>query len=238
MGAVPKSVPTAVAPSAGNSVKINERPQRGPYKPMSGSSYVPYVPGGEGSQDVRPQPGYGGAGSSGSGPDTGTGAPSVPAMGGALFTPGPIDAHYQSQVQAANPYAVNRPRAPGLFTFVKAYANGIFLGKQNVGSTGWQTRQQQQRTSYMRITPPAHGAGYAPETFTPRQLPQRGQTYQYNPVTGNDQPGPGILNRTTYGAGQTAGGVGGNQYTPSPGPPATTSTAGAAANPSGMPVWG
>jgi len=237
MGAVPKSVPTAVAPSAGNSVAVNQKAQRGPYKPMAGSSYVPYVPGNDTPEDVAPQPGYGGAGSAGGPPAGGAGAPSVPALGGVLFTPGPIDAHYQSTVQAANPYKrVNSPRTRGMLTIVKAYANHVFNGRQNVSATGWQQNSPQQRTSWMRITPPAHGAGYAPETFTPRQLPQSDASYKFNPVTGHGDPG--TLNSSTFGAGQTAGGIGGNQYTPSPGPPQTTSTAGAAANPSGMPTWG
>lgn len=233
---VPKAVPTAVAPSSGNSVLVNSKAQRGPYKPMSGSSHVPAVPRSDQPDPLMAtQPGYGGTGTAGRPLNNGSGAPSVPAQTTALFRRGPIDQHYLSEAEASNPYAVNRPAAPGLFTWVKTYVNGIFLGRQNVDTAGWQTRQAQQRTSYMRITPPAHGGGYAPETYVPRQLPQSDATYKYNPITGNDQPGVHILNRTTYGAGQTAGGVGGNQYTPAPGPPDT-----AAVQPQGggMPTWG
>jgi hypothetical protein len=243
MGAVPQSVPSAVAPSAGNSVKINQRPQRGPHKPMTGKSYVPAVPANADPEDAGLQPGYGGAGSAGGPPDTGQGAPSVPGMGGVLFTPGPLDVHYQSEVEAYNPYAVNRPAAPGLFTWVKGYLNHIGLGVQNTDTTGFRQTGAQQRTSWMRITPPAHGSGFAPATSTPRQLPQRANTSKYLPSTGTTRPGPVrgqgiVLNSSTFGAGQTAGGIGGNQYTPTPGPPETTSTAGLVQNPGGMPVWG
>lgn len=114
---------------------------------------------------------------------------------------------------------------------------------------GWKERHPQQRTSVMRNTLPPHGAGYAPETAVPHQLPQSPNTYKYNPQIGTQAYGSGhviaggyqhgrVLNSDTYGAGQTAGGIGGNQYTPAQGPPDTTSTAGNPGPASGMPTWG
>ena len=239
MGTVPKAIPTAVAPSAGSSVPVLASPQLGPYEPMSGSSYVPYVPGNEEKDPEQAyQPAYGSAYADQGAPrESGSpGAPSVP-LEGFLFRRRPADPHYLSEYQGAtDPYAkVNNPPTRGVFNWVKSYVNGIFLGKQDVDNAGWQVRQAQQRQSVMRVVQ-NRAAGYAPETAVPHQLPQSDATYKYNPVTGNDQPGPGILNRTTFGAGQTAGGIGGSQYTPSPGPPDTT--AAAQPNPSGMPSWG
>jgi hypothetical protein len=159
-------------------------------------------------------------------------------MNGALFRKGPADPHYLSEDEGdKNPYKkVNNPKTNGMLTFIKTYANGIFQGKQNVDNAGWQERGAQQRTSVMRVTTPPHGDGYAPETYVPNQMPQQARTQKFLPTTG---PGdPGTLNSSTYGAGQTAGGIGGNQYTPQPGPPETNSTADTTTNPSGMPSWG
>ena len=243
MGAVAQKITSAV-PSAvtkGNSVPVNQTAQRGPYEPMTGSSYVPYVPGNEVDEETPWQPAYATVGKTGQTLTAGsTGAPSVPGMNGALFTPGAIDPHY-TVPSAFNPYAkVNTHATRGMLTWVKAYANHVFNGKQNVSNTGWQQNSAQQRTSYMRITPPPHGAGYAPATSTPKQMPQQDRTYRFNPTTGNDLPGPrrgqgNVLNSTTYGAGQTAGGIGGSQYAPTPSGPDTvpvTSTS------TSMPTWG
>lgn len=242
MGAVPSAVPKAVPASvASSTVPVNSKAQRGPYRPMTGKSVVPAVPRTDPPDpEMATQPAYGTTGASGRPPASGSaGAPSVP-VDGFLFKRGPADAHYLVADEGGrDPYArVNNPPTRGMLTWVKAYVNGIWQGKQNVDSAGWQQRAPQQRTSWMRITPPPHGGGYAPETYDPRQLPQADNTYKFNPVLGNDQPGPRILNRTTYGAGQTAGGQGGNTYTPSPGPPDTTSTASQPPQGGGMPVWG
>lgn len=249
MGAVPKAVASAVAPSTDNSVDILTQPQLGPHYPASGKGIVPIVPTRNDVKeaDITPQPGFSGYGGVGSPFQAGSeGAPSVPPMNGALFTPGPIDVHYQSVEQEREPYAkVNNPPTRGMFTFVKTYLNGIALGQQNKESTGWNNRQAQQRTSVMRVTPPAHGMGFTQQTYTPRINPQNRNTAKYLPATGtvgygSGSPGRytrGVLNSDTFGAGQTAGGVGGNNYTPQPGPPVTTSTAGNSGT-SDMPVWG
>jgi hypothetical protein len=165
------------------------------------------------------------------------GAPSVP-LDGSFWRRGPIDSHYQSEYDPYNPYGkVNNPPTRGMFTWVKDYVNGIFLGKQNVDNAGWQTREAQQRTSVMRITPPPIANGYSPEWYLPKQMPQQPNTYKIIKSTGNDPYGTGVLNNDTFGAGQTAGGIGGNSYTPSVGqnPPSN------AVQPSGgtgMPTWG
>jgi hypothetical protein len=242
MSAVPKSVPSSVpsaVPSASNSVPVNKQAQRGPYQPMTGSAVVPVVPRSDAPDpEMAQQPGYGTIGKTGATLQSGaTGAPSVPAQPTALWKPGPIDVHYQDQNQGGkNPYKVNRPKAKGLFTWVQNYANHIGLGSQNTDNAGWRQNGAQQRTSVMRVTPPAHGDGYAPQSYVPNQLPQQPNTYRFNPVIGNNDPG--TLNSSTFGAGQTAGGIGGNQYTPSPGPPETNSTAQNASQDAGMPTWG
>jgi hypothetical protein len=241
--AVTSAVPSAV-PTASNTVVINGTPQRGPHKPMTGHSVVPYVPRTEEprADEMAWQPSYATIGTTGRTLESGSpGAPSLP-VDGFLFRRGPADPHYLVQAEGRNPYGkVNNPPTRGMLTWVKAYLNHVFNGKQNVDNAGWQQNSPQQRTSYMRITPPPHGAGYAPETAVPHQLPQQPNTYRFNPVLGTDAPGvvPGqahILNRSTYGAGQTAGGVGGSNYTPPPGPPDTTPVASPQA--SGMPTWG
>lgn len=237
----PKAVPSAVANSTANSVAILTEPQLGPHQPMSGSSINPVVPRTEGDnpEDARSQPGFLDAAGQGCQHNAGNeGAPSVPGLGGVLFTPGPIDQHYQSMDEPYNPVAkVNNPPTRGMFTWVKSYLNHIAQSPQDVDGNGFRISPPQQRTSVMRITPPPHGNGYSPETYTPRQLPQAPHTYKFNPATGTQAYGTGVLNSDTFGAGQTAGGVGGNQYTPAPGPPDTTSTAGGAGT-STMPTWG
>jgi hypothetical protein len=251
MPSIAKAVPSAVAPSAQNSVKILTEPQLGPYTPMSGHSVIPVVPQAGSPDDAPRQPGYGDAYGEGGQFNAGSGgAPSVPGMGGVLFTNGPIDPHYQDETETRNPYAkVNNPPTRGMLTWVKGYLNGI-ARSQDTDLTGRKTRHPQQRTSWMRITPPPHGAGYAPETFTPRQQPQGDNTAKFLPAVGTQAYGvtvvngpsgsaKGVLNSDTYGAGQTAGGIGGSQYTPAPGPPATYSTASQdIANYNGMPTWG
>lgn len=237
---VPKAVPSAVASSTQNSVPVLTEPQLGPYEPMSGSQVMTQVPRSDElkEKELNPQPEYGGAIGSGSQRASGgAGAPSVPVRG-FLYSQGPIDTHYQSRSEDLNPYhRVNNPPTRGMFTWIKDYLNHIAFS-QNTDNTGFKINGPQQRTSYMRVTPPPHGMGYAPEPSAPYQLPQSDATYKYNPTTGTDPYGTGVLNSETFGAGQTAGGIGGNQYTPTPGPPDTNSTANAAGNPSGMPTWG
>ena len=235
--AVPSSVPASV-PSAVNTVPVLDKPQLGPYQPMLGSSIVPEVgrTPTEGTTPGNPRIGY--TGSTGRPPGSGSaGAPSVP-LEGSFWRRGPIDPHYQNEYDPQNPYGkVNNPPTRGMFTWVKDYVNGIFLGAQNVDTTGFQTREAQQRTSVMRITPPAHGDGYSPQTYLPKQMPQapNWNTRQY--VTGTDPYGSGVLNSDQFGAGQVAGGIGGSSYTPSVGqnPPTTAVQPGTT---SAMPTWG
>lgn len=237
---VPKAVPSAVAPSvSGNNVDVLTAPQLGPHQPMTGSSVVPVVPRTETEGEPRPQPHWTSHAGTGSNVNAGNyGAPSVP-VDGFLFKAGVIDEHYQSETELVDPYKrVNSPPTRGLFTWVKAYANHIAKSVQEVDPNGFRVSPPQQRTSFMRITPPAHGAGYVPEVFTPRQLPQHTNIAKFPPVTGTQPYGTGVLNSDTFGAGQTAGGIGGNQYTPAPGPPETSSTSPGQQNASGMPVWG
>lgn len=241
---VPKAVKSAVAPSAQNSVSYLTGPQLGPLNASQGDSYVPEVARPEGApnpSEITPNPSVGNAPcGTGSELESGNaGSPTVPDMNGILFRKGPIDSHYRNEYQGGrDPYTkVNNPATRGMFTFVKAYINGI-LTSQDKDNAGWQVRHPQQRTSFMRVTPPPHGNGYDPEWYEPKQQPQTPNTYKYHPVTGTQPYGTGVLNSDTFGAGQTAGGQGGNQYTPTPGPPDTTSTAGNPGNTSGMPTWG
>lgn len=251
MNSIPKAVPSAVAPSvSGNNVEVLTDAQLGPYQPMSGSQVLPVVPRTETEGEVRPQPHWTSAPGTGEPFTAGSqGAPSVP-VDGYLYKQGPIDSHYLVQDEVRSPYGkVNNPPTRGLFTWVKGYLNHIAQSPQNVDPNGFRTMPPQQRTSWMRITPPAHGMGYAPETAVPHQLPQHANTAKFLPAIGTQAYGvtqvngpsgsaKGVLNRDTLGAGQTAGGIGGNQYTPSPGPPVTTSTAGTQTASSGMPTWG
>ena len=252
-GAVPKAVPSSVAPSAQNSVKVLTRPQLGPYKPATGSAIIPEVSVPEyDPAEITPSPMFGGTRTTGMERESGSGgAPTVPDMNGVLFRKGPIDEHYQNEFQGdRDPYRkINNPPTRGMFTWVKDYVNGIATS-QDVDNVGNKVRHPQQRTSWMRITTPPHADGYSPETSAPHQLPQTPNTYKYGPQIGSQAYGvtqnngaagsrKGVLNRDTFGAGQTAGGIGGNQYTPTPGPPDTTSTANQPpVNPTGMPSWG
>lgn len=240
MGAVPKKTPSAV-PSAldpANSLPINSTAQAGPYEPMTGSSNVPYVPGGQGDEETPAQPSYATTGKIGQTlQDGSTGAPSVPEQTGALWTQGPIDPHY-TVPSDRNVYAnVNNPPTRGRYTWIKAFANHVFNGKQDVDNAGWQQNSPQQRTSYIRMLLPPRGNGYSPESYVPNQLPQQPRTQQFLPTIGTDAPGVNILNSSTYGAGQTAGGIGGNSYTPPASPPSTNPVAPPQGD-SGMPTWG
>lgn len=240
MGAVAKAVPSAV-PSAvtpGDSVAINQKAQRGPYVAPEGSSSVPYVPGNEDQAETPFQPTYATVGRVGKTLESGSlGAPSVPGMNGSQFTPGPIDGHYLVMNDTVSGPKVNNPPTRGMVTWVKSFANHVFNGRQNVDSAGWQQNSPQQRTSYMRITPPAQGDGYSPKWYVPNQLPQQPNTQKFLPVTGTDAPNVHVLNSSTYGAGQVAGGIGGNQYTPASAPPATVPVTPQTAS-DGMPMWG
>jgi hypothetical protein len=235
---VPKAVKSAVAPSTGNSVPVQTQPQRKPYKPMTGKSVNPVVARSDNQKpgDVPSQPGYGQPSGTGSYLVSGSqGSPSVPVVG-FLFKRGPVDSHYTDSDQGVNPYSkVNNPPTRGMITFVKEYLNGVFAS-QDKTATGFHNRHSQQRTSFMRITPPALGIGYAPEIYQPGQRPQSDATYKYPPSTGTQPYGTGVLNSDTYGAGQTAGGIGGNNYSPLPQQPPVNSVTGG--QNSGYPMWG
>lgn len=249
MGAVPKSVPNSVAFSAGNSVPVNTRPQLGPHKPMTGNSIVPEVPVTEIEGETPNQPQFSALGGHASVSTQDNAAPTVPGMNGALFRQGPIDAHYQDEYQPkGNPYkTVGRPGTLGWWTRVQSFVNGIATS-QDTDNTGMKVRHAQQRTSIMNNALPPTGLNGA--FFSdPHPQPQAVAYNRVQPTIGTDAYGSGratsmggvqsgrVLNTDTFGAGQTAGGVGGNQYTPTPGPPETTSTAGnSSGNP--MPVWG
>jgi hypothetical protein len=244
---VAKAVASAVAPSVASSLKVLTQAQLGPYAPMTGSQIMPVVPATEPDGEITPQRSWGNVGGAGV-PFTGgsEGAPSVPDLGGAAFRSPPIDPHYQSEAQERDPYLkVNNPPTRGMNTFIKMFQNGIALGTQNRENTGWNVRSPQQRTSVMRFAPPAHGMGFTQQTYTPRQMPVQPNTFKYPPATGtvaygSGSPGRytrGVLNSDTYGAGQTAGGIGGSNYTPQPGPPVTNSTASNTTNPA-EPTWG
>lgn len=236
--AVARAVPSAVAPSAANTVPVNQDPIKGPYEPMKGSSINPEVPRTPVEGEIAPQPYFTGGNSStsehylaGS-----SGAPSVPPSG-FLFTAGPIDSHYMSEAETCNPYRkVNNPPTRGAWTRIQMFLNGIATS-QDTDNTGFKQRHPQQRTSVMRNALPPHGIGYAPATSEPRQGAQSVPFNRIQPVTGTDRYGTGVLNSDTYGAGQTAGGIGGNNYTPQPGPPSTNAITAPADN-SGMPSWG
>jgi hypothetical protein len=258
---VAKAVPSAVAPSTGNSVSILTTPQMGPLQATVGARIIPEVPRPEDAppiSEIEPSPIWTQAVGTGMEREAGSaGAPSLPSaeFSGGLYPNSPIDSHYQSEFEGntgqkfdGNPYGkVNNPPTRGMFTWVVDYINGIATS-QDVDNAGWKERHPQQRTSHMRITPPPHGAGYAPETAVPKQQPQSPNTYKYNPQVGTEPYGSGqvfaggyqhgrVLNSDNFGAGQTAGGIGGNQYTPTPGPPDTNSTTGNETG-SGMPMWG
>jgi hypothetical protein len=170
------------------------------------------------------------------------GAPSVP-VDGYLFTAPPIDPHYLNENQGSrNPYRkINNPATRGMWTRIQTFANNAAHTVQDVDNAGWRVRPGQQRTSYMRNALPPTGIGYAPEMAAPRRLSQRIPVYKYPPALGTQPYGTGVLNSDTFGAGQTYGGQGGNNYSPQPGPPETTSTASQSSGVSGwgqMPTWG
>lgn len=247
---VPKNVPSAV-PSAVNTVPVLTQPQLGDrnyYQSGGGSWRIPEVPRTqvEGEDQTPGNPRMGHRGTISRQPGSGmAGAPSVDTEG-FLWIPGPIDKHYQSEYNPvlpgrSDPYKrVGSPPTRGMFTWVKTFLNHIATGTQDVDNAGWRERHAQQRTSFMRITPPAHGIGYiSGEQFTPRQMPQQPNTARTIKATGTQPYGTGVLNTDTLGAGQTAGGIGGARYTPQPGPPVTYSTAGIAYDGmEGMPTWG
>lgn len=238
---VPKAVPSAIAPSTATSVPVSTDPTRLPrITPQAGpvNPVVPRTPA-EGVPDA--QPGYGHVYGSGSEPYSGSGgAPTLPPMNGILFRKSPADLHYNNPDSGnVNPYGkVNNPAVQGRFNWFKTFVNGIGLGVQNRDEAGWNVRSPQQRISVWRPLMPQHGPGYAPETFIPKQLPQSDRYNRDFPVTGTDPYGSGVLNADTFGAGQTAGGIGGSRYTPAPGPPDTISTASQDIAPSVMPMWG
>lgn len=240
--AVAPAVPSAVAQTDTTSVAVDTTPQLGPLQAATGAtSTVPQVPTSGQPEEAPPSPRFAGAAETGSAAESGgAGAPTVPAQTTALWTPGPIDLHYQDPDEGGrNPYAkVNSPPTRGVIAWTKGFLNHVWNGVQDTDNAGWQQNSAQQRTSVMDIVLPPAGNGYSPQTYTPHQQPQAASTYRFGPTVGNDAPGPRVLNRSAYGAGQTAGGEGGNAYTPTPGPPDTTSTAQAQADTSGMPTWG
>lgn len=252
---VAKAVPSSVAPSTKHSVDINKVPQRGALVTPTGERAIPEVPRPEDDpiSEVRANPFFGQSSHTGYECESGSsGAPSVPEMNGILFRKGPVDVHYQNEFEGdVNPYKrVNNPATARVVNWIKDYQNHIALTSQEVDPNGFRTEPPQQRTSHMRFTAKGHNPGYDPETSEPHQMPQTPNTYKYNPVVGTQEYGSGhtpygggfqvgrVLNSDTYGAGQTAGGIGGNQYTPAAGPPDTTSTAGNDNAGSGMPTWG
>lgn len=236
---VASAVPSASAPSVASSVKIGTVPQLGPYTPSSGSAHVPEVGRTPVDGEHAPQPTMGHSYGTGSELQQGSaGAPSVP-VDGFLFTPGVIDAHYRSEYEVKDPYKkVNNPPTRGMNTWVQGYENNAALAPQDVDGNAFRTRPGQQRTSWMRFQPPPSGGGYAPETFVPAQQPQAVRYNRIQGQIGTQAYGTGVLNSDTRGAGQTAGGIGGSNYTPAPGPPGTNSTAGNGNDATGMPVWG
>ena len=242
MAVVPASVPKAV-PSATTGVTVLNEPQLGTrkfYQSGGGTERIPEVgrPVVEGEDKTPASPAMGTAGAVGRMPEGGAqGAPSV-ATDGFLFKRGPISPHYGEEYSPHNPYQkVNNPPTRGMLTFIKSFLNHIATS-QDVDSTGFRERHGQQRTSWMRVTPPPHGIGYVPGFYEPRQMPQQPNTARTVKATGTQPYGTGVLNTDVFGAGQTAGGIGGSQYTPQPGPPATYSTSPGDSNPSGMPTWG
>jgi len=262
---VPKAIPTSVAPSTGNTVPVSTDPTRLARVTAQGGTQNPVIPKTETEGNPLPQPGYGevfGKGAISYSGDSGDTAPSVPGMNGVLFRKSPADPHYMSEnagnlgpdmVNQGNPSAydkVNNPDVQGRFNWFKTFANNIGLGVQNRDNAGWNVRAPQQRTSVWRPLMPQHGPGFGAFWYVPKQLPQTPRWNRDIPIIGTDaygdpmpssrfdSYGKGVLNSNTFGAGQTAGGIGGNRFTPPPGPPDTTSTADQASNPSGMPSWG
>jgi hypothetical protein len=220
---VTKAIPSAVPFSADNSVQVLTEAQLGPYQPMTGSSINPKVPRTDIDGEIPPQPYFtGGYSQDRPGFYAGSaGAPSVP-TDGFLFRAPPIDPHYMTEAETCNPYAtVGRPGTYGWYTRVQQYMNHIAYN-QNKTTTGFKISGPQQRTSYMRTALPPVGA-FGVNTFTPRPQPQAVRFNRIRPSIGTDPYGSGVLNRDTFGAGQTYGGQGGSNYTAAPGPPPTNS---------------
>jgi hypothetical protein len=235
--AIPKAVASSTINSTDNSVQVLTEAQLGPYQPMTGSSINPQVPRTEVEGEVAPQPYFTGGSSQGrpSFLAGSQGAPSVP-TDGFLFRAGPIDPHYQVEAETRNPYAtVGRPGTYGWFTRLQDFQNHTGLGVQNTTETGFRNLGVQQRTSHMRNAMPPIGA-FGVNTFTPRPQPQAVRFNRIRPTVGTDAYGTGVLNSDTFGAGQTAGGIGGSNYTPNPGPPATNSITAPPASPEA--TWG
>lgn len=232
---VNKAVPNAVVSSTNNSVPVLTAPVLGPYQPMKGSAIIPVVPTSE-TSEAPPQPHFtGGLGQSAPGQLTGSmGAPSVP-TDGFLFRAQPIDQHYMVTEETKNPYSkVNNPKTVGWWTRIQEFANHTAIN-QNTTNTGFKISGPQQRTSVMRNQLPPVGI-FGDHWYKPAQQPQAVRYNRIRPSTGSDPYGSGVLNNDTLGAGQTAGGVGGSNYTPAPGPPDTNAinTQSAAAEP----TWG
>jgi hypothetical protein len=242
---IPKAVPTAVAFSADNSVPIVKAAIKGPYKPMTGSSINPSVPATE--NEAPAQPTFHAWGQSAPTEIAGSlGAPSVP-TDGFLFRAQPIDQHYTVETETRNPYhRVNHLHTVGWWTRVQSFQNNIAMS-QNKDNAGWNVRAPQQRTSVMLNALPPHGE-FGTRMTVPTQQPQAVRYNRIVPSTGSDPYGSGkassmggympgrVLNNDSYGAGQTAGGVGGSNYTPTPGPPNTNSITAAPASPEA--TWG
>lgn len=239
MTAVPSSVPSSVPPAISKTPVLTQ-PQLGErqfYRSGGGTERIPEVPRTDTGSEAPGNPRLGYRGALGQQPGSGSaGAPSVP-VDGFLFKQGTIDPHYLNPFNKPGP-KVNNPPTRGMFTWVKTFLNHIATS-QDVDEAGWKAQHPQQRTSVMRITPPAHGIGYiSGEQFTPKQMPQQPNTARTVKTTGTQPYGTGVLNSDVLGAGQVAGGIGGNLYTPQPGPPPTNSTAGNSGDGSGMPTWG
>jgi hypothetical protein len=208
---------------------------------MTGSQVLPVVPKTPVDGIPAPNPSMGGYRTHGMPRQSGNpGSPTVP-VDGYLFKQGPIDLHYQVENQGdRNPTRkINNPQTRGMWTRLQMFANHIAYN-QNTDTTGFKQSGPQQRTSVMRNALPPRANGYNPEWFTPHQNPQATRFNRIVPTVGTDPYGSGVLNTDTFGAGQTAGGVGGNYYTPTPGPPNSQSTAIGPTGDGGssMPTWG
>ena len=202
---------------------------------MSGSAIVPVVGKTEVEGEPAPQPHFHGNAGRAAVSNSGSAAPSVPTEG-FLFRARPIDEHYQSEMQPkGNPYkTVGRPGTLGWWTRVQQFANGIATS-QDVDNVGFKVRHPQQRTSVMRNQLPPKGE-FGTQTYIPTPSPQAVRYNRIVPVTGTDQYGTGVLNSDTFGAGQTAGGIGGSNYTTPAAAPVQTQVT--PAMNSDMPVWG
>lgn len=246
---VPRSVPNQVPFSTSNSVEILTEPQLKPRTAPDGNGINPVVPKTDPGGEPANQPHFRAYGGTASVSNAENGAPSVP-RDGFMWQPGVIDPHYRSEFQPkGNPYAtVGRPGTLGWLTRTQEFINGIFTS-QDKDNAGWQVRHPQQRTSVMLNVMPPHGlngAFWAP----PEPQPQATRYNRIVPTVGTDAYGSGVpsslggyqpgrvLNKDTFGAGQSQYATGGNTYTPSPGPPPTNSTAGESGSSSGMPTWG